>query len=275
MHIWFSDDSRQRKPSRMRMGPIVAAGAIGIPELSVQVIEASLNDLCVRTGFPSGEEFKWSPGRELWMHTSLRDHARTIFFRELFNIARINGVVGIMAAVDADFKTVTGASSHEMDVVSLLLERIHHQTSEQQRSLVVADKPSGGSATDTDHFLARCAETLTTGTTAMKSLSRICMVLTCSSRLNRCLQLADVFTSCLTAYIAGEDRYSPEVAKEIRPILRREMDRIGGCGVKLHPDYKYANLYHWLFGDQYFYRANVGSPMPLAGRPYAAGSDLF
>jgi hypothetical protein len=46
---------------------------------------------------------------------------------------------------------------------------------------------------------------------------------------------------------------------------------VGGCGVKLHPDYKYRNLYGWLFGDTHFWKGNNGHPLPLEGRPYRFG----
>ena len=55
----------------------------------------------------------------------------------------------------------------------------------------------------------------------------------------------------------------------IHPILRREGDRIGGVGLKLHPDFVYANLYHWLVGDAHYWRGNIGTPLPLKGRPYS------
>ena len=157
----------------------------------------------------------------------------------------------------------------------LLLERVQNQTPTEQLALIIADKPSGGSTRTNDRFVSDCLETLRTGTSVLASLNRICMVLTCSSHLSRCLQFADVFTSCLTAFVAGEDHWSPLIANPMRVLLRTEQGRVGGCGVKLHPDYRYANLYHWLFGDQYFWRFNLGNLLPLAGRPYATSPQRF
>jgi hypothetical protein len=34
----------------------------------------------------------------------------------------------------------------------------------------------------------------------------------------------------------------------------------GESGVKIHPDGRYANLYHWLFVDEYLIRGSVGNP---------------
>lgn len=86
-----------------------------------------------------------------------------------------------------------------------------------------------------------------------------------SNRL-RVLQLADVITSCVVARVAGEIRYSPRVFTRIKPLLRRSGDRVGGFGVKLHPDFIYSNLYHWLLGDQHIVRGGISIPLPEPGR---------
>jgi hypothetical protein len=275
MNLWFVDDSRQRSPSRDRMGPLCSAGALFVPEARLKSLESSLEQLCASVGFPTRQEFKWSPGRELWMHDNLRLDARTDFFLEAVRRARDHGVIGILACVDVNHRPVTNASTHELDVVRLLLERIHQHTPRLDQALIIADTPSGGSIRTNDSFISDCLDTLRSGTNIFASLDRICMVLTCSSHLNRCLQFADVFTSCLTAFIAGEDRWSPPVATALRALLRTEMGRVGGCGIKLHPDYVYSNLYHWLFGDEHLVRFNMGTPYPLLGRPYGKTPDVF
>ncbi len=38
---------------------------------------------------------------------------------------------------------------------------------------------------------------------------------------------------------------------------------------KLHPDYRYVNLYHWLLGDSHYLRNMGGWPLPFQTRPYA------
>jgi hypothetical protein len=50
--------------------------------------------------------------------------------------------------------------------------------------------------------------------------------------------------------------------------MRRDGGRIGGIGLKIHPDFKYANLYHWLVGNTHFHRGSTGFPMPLKGYRY-------
>jgi len=43
-----------------------------------------------------------------------------------------------------------------------------------------------------------------------------------------------------------------------------------GIGLKIHPDYLYANLYYWIVGDSHLHRSNTGYPFPVAQYPYAS-----
>ncbi len=275
MQLWFVDDARQLTPTRQGMGPLCAAGAICVSEANLKSFENALDALCRSTGFPDRQEFKWSPGRELWMRDNLRDQARTEFFQNAVAIAKDHGICGALAIVDTNHSVIARASNHETAVVRLLLERIQNATSVTERALIIADTPSGGSRQNSDAFISDCLETMRTGTNALASLDRVAMVLTCSSHLNRCLQFADLFTSCLTAYVSGENRWSPLVARGLRGLLRSELGRVGGCGVKIHPDYVYANLYHWLFGDDTLVRSSSGCPLPMLDRPYKTSADAY
>jgi hypothetical protein len=62
-----------------------------------------------------------------------------------------------------------------------------------------------------------------------------------------------------------EATFSPAIFQRILPLLDRTTDRIGGFGLKIHPDHKYANLYHWLVGDTTF----KGASLPSGSHPYA------
>jgi hypothetical protein len=276
MNTWFLDDSRQSTPSRDGMEtPLCSVGGICVPEAHLQHLASSLEDLCSRVGFPTGEEFKWSPGRELWMRANLQADERTSFFLEAARLAKDHSVTGILVCSDVKYEALTNADTHELATVRLLLERIHQHTPRQQQCTVIADTPSGSSRRTNDDFIYDCLNTVRSGTNVFASLDRIHIVLLYDSRWHRCLQLADLFTSCLTAYIAGEDRWSPPVAESLRELLREEMGRRGGYGVKLHPDYIYSNLYHWLFGDEYFVTDNLGDKLPMPKRPYGTSPDRF
>ncbi len=153
----------------------------------------------------------------------------------------------------------------------MLLERIQQATSYKSKAQILADAPGGGNA-EADEFITRNLAVIRNGTNALAKLDRLTFVQTGRSHHSRGLQVADVFTSCLCAYVSGEEVWSPGVAVPfIRPILRGELDRVGGVGMKLHPDYKFGNLYGWLFGDTHFWRGNSGFPLPLKGRPYHTG----
>jgi hypothetical protein len=84
MYFVFADDAKQNHPSRNRMGPLVAAGAILIEGDGLKDVESSIETLCRRSGFPVDDpktsEFKWSPGRELWMRDNLTEANRERFF---------------------------------------------------------------------------------------------------------------------------------------------------------------------------------------------------
>ena len=91
----------------------------------------------------------------------------------------------------------------------------------------------------------------------------------------RLLQVADLVTSCTTAHVAGRDRYSePLFDQWVFPLLHRgHAGRVGGYGLKLHPDFRYANLYHWLLGDQQFGRNGAFVTLPDRDRWYPSSAD--
>ena len=101
------------------------------------------------------------------------------------------------------------------------------------------------------------------------SHEEIAFVITTDSRFVRLLQVADLATSCITAYVAGESRYSPPIAQRLLPLYPVAYGRRAGYSIKIHPDYNFANLHHWLFGETHFVRNQNGHPMPLKGYDYA------
>ena len=102
------------------------------------------------------------------------------------------------------------------------------------------------------------------------SFDRIALNTLCTqSRFVRLLQVADLVTSCVAARVAGETRYSPPIFEALLPLLPKSSGRIGGCGLKIHPDFKYANLYRWILGDTRFWEEERAVRLPLEDRPYA------
>jgi hypothetical protein len=143
----------------------------------------------------------------------------------------------------------------------MFLERAHSHVPAGEQALVVFDSPGGNRKADFE-FLASCIDTMRIGT-AYTKLDRLALALSTDSKLSRLVQLADVVTACSTAFVAGEQKWSPSIFENgVLPLLREELGRKGGCGLKIHPDARYGNLYHWLLGDDTFWRYQLGSPLP-------------
>jgi hypothetical protein len=268
--LFFADDAVQNKPSRRGMGPIVAIGGIHVPSEVARELEKQLNSLCSHAGFPDGEEFKWSPGRDLWMARHLVDADRQDFFRSVLDLLNERGVKVIVVAEDISRSAATpDAPSRLIDVSRLLIERIDNQLRRAGKDIVIiVDSPPGDRAAE-KAFLANCYDTLQHGTSFVKPQRIALNVLSTSSKLVRLVQAADLVTSCTVAVVSGEDRFAPPVFERVKPLLYEDGGRIGGVGLKLHPDLVFVNLYHWLVGDEYYRRGNTGWGLPRAQNPYA------
>lgn len=274
MDFFFADDSLETKPSRQRVGKLVAIGGIHVPDQTVRPLEKQIGDLCDTCGFPTGEPFKWSPGPELWMHDHLRGHQRQSFFIAVLTLLEQADVTAIVVIEDASCRPATCGLSAEMDVTRMFLERAdQHLKAVRCQGIVITDRPGGGAEAQ-NRFLADCAEALQTGTEYV-SLKRIAFVLSTPSKLVRLLQAADMVTSCTRAFVAGEKQFSPPVFNAVKRILRSEGGRIGGVGLKIHPDFKYANLYHWLLGDTHVWRPGPAIPLPSPDRAYSSSPDVY
>jgi len=270
MDVIFVDDAAQKAPSRPGMHSVLGVGGIHVSEGSLQELESQIETVCTEFGFPPNEIFKWSPGRELWMHKNLIDAQRQQFFIRILGLAQDQGSTAIVVIEDTRYETATGVQSPEVDLIQLFLERAHHQlTARQSSGMVIVSQPSGDRKSESK-FLAHCLETLRAGTEYVKPERIVLNVLTSPPKFIRLLQLADVVTSCTVAFVCGESSFSPAVFNSIKSMLARELGRIGGVGLKIHPDGKYRNLYHWLLGDSHFVRFMEGLPMPLSDYPYSS-----
>jgi len=268
MYLAFADDARQNNPSRPGMGRLVATGGVLVPGEKARELEGAIDTVCQIYGFPQGEIFKWSPPRGSWFHDQLVGSARECFFRDVLAEAETRSVKAVVVVDDTSKKTgLPDAETHELDVTLMFLERVEQFLREKQADgLIVTDRPAGGRP-DEDKFLDACLAMLQTGTRYVKPKA-VTYVFAARSRTARLLQLADLVTSCTLARVAGERRYAPQVFQYVLPLFRRAMGRIGGYGVKIHPEYVYVNLYHWILGDSEFIRYGTGVSLPLRHRPY-------
>lgn len=270
--IFFADDSRQHAPSRDGMGELVAIGGLGVPADFVRGLANDLESLCIAIGFPRQAEFKWSPSRNLWMHANLTGESRTRFFLSVLDALREAEAVAIVVIADCAHPRATRAPDSETDVTTMFIERVSTFCAQHEsHAMLVVDRPSGDRR-DEDKFLARCSELLESGTDYVQPTQLIHGVLSTPSRLSRLLQAADLVTGCTLARVAGEARFSPPVFEGIKPLLHRQ-SRVGGVGLKIHPDWVYCNLYHWLLGDKYFVRSTTNWQLPMRRRPYPSSAD--
>lgn len=276
MHIFFVDDSSQGRPTRPKMGRMVAIGGLVVSSDHVRPLEHQLDQLCSEHGFPPNEVFKWSPGREHWMRRNLMHEARRDFQIAVLNALAEHECKAIFVAEDAGCSPAERSSATpEIDVAKLLIERVDwflgHAGS---HGLIICDRPGGDHRTE-ESFLLHCLETLRTGTDCLTPERIVMSVLTSPFRLSRILQAADLITSCTLAYITGESNFAPPLFPHVSPLLIRENGRTGGVGVKLHPFLKYGNLYHWLFGDEYYVRGNCSHPLPLDAIAFSRSLDEY
>jgi hypothetical protein len=201
--LFVLDDAVRASPEREGMGPLVAVGGLHVPSDSVGKLERALDALCLEIGFPAGQEFKWSPGRELWMRSNLKGKAREAFFLRALDLAREHEATALVVIDDSSKRRADPrARSAEEDVVILFLERAHnHLAGTQTEALLLADRPGGDRQSEVA-FLAGCLTTMREGTDFVLP-SRLTLAVSTQSTLVRLLQLADVVASATLAHIAG------------------------------------------------------------------------
>lgn len=215
------------------------------------------------------------------MYANLVENARREFFLEILRLASAHGAEALVVIDDTRYRTaVSDAPDHETDVTRMFLERADNYlrwARVNDYGLAIADRPGGGRREE-DEFLVGCLETLQVGTEYVKPGRIALPVLSVRSDLVRLAQLADVVAGCTVSRVAGEARYAPPVFEGVKPLLLRDAlaggQRIGGIGLKIHPDFVYVNLYHWLLGDTHHVKMALGVPFPLE-RPYARSPDSY
>ena len=267
MQLILADDSQQSKPTRRRMGPLVGIGGVHVERSAADSLERELNRLCRVAGFPDGEEFKWSPRKHSWMWTCLHNPERDTFFCAALTAAALHGVRATVVVSDVGCRyAIKTSPSHEQDVTDMFLERSNWALAAANTTgIVILDRPGGNQITAARYFAA-CFRTVTTGTPYVLP-KRILRVEATTGYYSRLHQLADLVTGCTVARVAGSP-YSKVVFALIKPLLRTDGLRIGGVGLKIHPDLKYANLYHRLVGDRTWWKGTMGIDLPCPGRLY-------
>lgn len=275
MYVFFADDAKQNQPSREHMGGLVASGGLFVDGDELALMEHELNDLCITNGFPRNEEFKWSPRRNTWMHHNLVEGQRREFFSSVIRICTSHNAKAIVIICDSQYRIPGDCTNHEMFVTKMLLERVNNlANSVASTAIVVVDRPGGGIAEERK-FLSECLHTLQEGTPYVMPEKIAVNPISTDSHLIRTLQASDLIVSCTTALVAGQTTLAPDIFESIKPILAQDLGRIGGVGVKIHPDFVYLNLYHWLLGDDMHVRNMNGTPLPFLAQPYSNSPNQY
>jgi len=247
MQLFFADDSKQTRPKRQGMGPLVS-----VPDEMVRGLEQEINTVCTKYGFPNGVEFKWSPARNHWMYKNLRGEKRTQFFIEVLTLIADNGVKAIVVIEDEQRLPATNTQKAFDDVTTMFLERVNHELSRMETyGIVIIDQPGGGQAAETE-YIDGCAKTLLNGTKYV-TFNRIALNILCTpSHFSRLLQVADLVTSCTASAVAGFDTYTLPVFPFIKKILCNYRGKIRGHGLKIYPDQEYSYIYDDLLKDSQY-----------------------
>lgn len=273
MKFLFLDDTKQRRCPREGMNDLIGVGGVVIDAEALRTLEANLEALMRESGFPDGAIFKWSPRRTDWMYENLQGNDRTQFVNAALELCLQAEANFLVAVVETERRFATeNAEDHETDALNLALERFDTFLGDEHGVVFVA-KPSGGPA-DEERLLADCVELRRNGTGFVDFESLAMNVVTIPFRLSRVLQCADLVAAITVSMVAGQVRYADNHFETIREgFLQNRRGQIGGTGLKIHPDYIYANLYHWLLGDQYLVRGNAGTQFPIQRRAFAQSAD--
>ena len=238
MYFVFADDAKQN-PSRNRMGPLVAAGAVVVDGEELRHLEIRLEGLREDHGFPVDDplrsEFKWSPGRELWMRDGLLDGKRDHFFLDVVHYLADAGAKAFVAIDDKSHAVAntpdigSAAPTHEIDATFLLFERVNRFLSELgEDAVVINDRPPGNSRIEQENkFLANALEMWRKGTSFVRFNKIAINTLCIQSRFVRMLQCADLVTSCVTAHVAGEKSGHREFSRHLNLSCTAKMDEVG------------------------------------------------
>jgi hypothetical protein len=69
--------------------------------------------------------------------------------------------------------------------------------------------------------------------------------------------------------VAGHTEFAAPIFESIKPIFPKGIyGTVGGWSVKIHPDFSYLNLYHWLLGDESYWRRMTGWDLPREQFPF-------
>lgn len=272
----FLDDAEQLLPTREGLGPLCAVGGIVVKSEVLKAFIADIDALCAEAGFPPREKFKYSPGKELWMHKNLISDERFAFYKKVIACAKRHEVEAFVVCEEKGYTpAIKGSESSEIDVVRMAIERVEKYCQyNKQEAMIIFDRPQG-SQRDGEQFLSSCMDSILSGTDYVQNKKLLVPPLSSPSSVCRPLQVADLVVSATTAAVAGEKRFSRPIVEELKSLYHKPWDCTGGTGVKLWPKWRLTNLYHWILGDPRERKGIDTRSLPTVDYPYGIDEDHF
>lgn len=261
------DDSEQKKSARKGLRGVRAVGGLLIPSASVGSLESQIHELKSAAGFPvepHDGEVKWSPGKDQWMHGSLRQVARTNFQTRL---------VDALVAAGCEAFVACHSGGVDWAVVWESGIRMAHEVLRERGTsgVVVTDRPSDGSE--------KTLQGICFGATNKVSIHPRAMGVaispaTVDSAYVGLMQSADLVVGATLGAIVMKGYEWELVFRQVKRLMlspRRDIPR-GGRRLLLEPP-DLSNLYYWLLEDEILIRGATELPLPSASMPYYESPD--
>jgi hypothetical protein len=275
MRLVFIDDSEQAKPRRHGLGPLLALGAVIVPEEQIAGYAEDLLKIKTDIGMPPTEEAKWKPAKNSFLATAGGEVVSTLRQR-MFDAALARQIKTAVVMLDHS-KAYTSRSRAEVgqELLKWLYERITmHLVDNNDIGIVIADKPGGGPKDDT-RWLADTLHLTSDGTEHVSPDRIVIPIVTGASHHVPHLQLADLVVAATTAAVAGNPHGVALGPKLLQLAHKNTLGLAGGAGIVIWPP-DLTNLLHWAFGEKTYAKVarNVGVTLPWRDWPYAEDDGL-
>ena len=273
MEVFFADDSKQNG-IRDGMGKIVSVGGIFLEESRLRALTEAVDEIAAAFGIPENEEIKWSPKKGAWIYENLHGDDRKECYTQILKAAADLDARAIVIAWDTGRTTLKGEKALAK-CLDYLFERIEvHLGKRSSCGLIVADRPGGGKKQE-DEMLGDFLEKVQKGTEFVVPKNVLLNILTSPSHLIRHLQVADLVTGITTAMVAGQYKYAKPIFATINNMLiENHFHASGGTGLKVFPG-ELINLYHWVLGENVFWKVGEGSRITLPHAGFLYYEDEF
>ena len=276
MRLVFIDDSEQVKPRRRGLGPLLALGAVIVPEDQVAGYADDLSRIKADIGMPPTEEVKWKPPKNSFLATAGGDVVSTLRLRMLEAAAARQIKTAVVTLDHGKAYASRSKSDAGREILKWLYERITmHLADNNDIGIVIADKPGGGHKEDS-RWLAETLRLTNDGTEHVAPDRIVMPIVTVASNHVPHLQLADLVVAATTAALAGHAAGLALGPALLRLAHKNAWDLAGGAGIVVWPTTNLANLLHWAFGEGAYAKVakNAGVTLPWRDWPYATDDGL-